>query len=181
MQDAWKKLQAIPCDFIVTNDLASLTLAQRLAERHGAPLLLDVHEYEPQHFEGEPLFDLFFRPLWDHVARRHLGAVGARTTVCDGIAELYRRGYGIRPSVVTNAPFHDTTPPSPVCTEAIRMIHHGICTRLRGIEGMIELMTRLDKRFSLDLMPVDVDPAYYGRIQRLVDAPPASPSPGSPL
>lgn len=57
MQDAWKKLQAIPCDFIVANDLASLTLAQRLAERHGAPLLLDVHECEPQHFEGQPLFD----------------------------------------------------------------------------------------------------------------------------
>lgn len=172
VRDAWEKLQGVSCDLVLANDLASLPLAACLADKHGAGLLLDAHEYEPRHFEGDPVFDFFFRPLWDHVARRHLGAVDAMTTVCDGIAGLYSREYGIRPTVITNAPFHDAAPPSPVRADAIRMIHHGICTKFRGIEAMVELVSRLDERFSLDLMLVAVDPAYFSRVQGLVDEAP---------
>lgn len=172
VRDAWRTLRGQDFDLILANDLAALPLSLRLARQNGAKVLLDAHEYEPRHYVGNFLFDFFFRPLWDHVARHHLGMIHGMSTACAGIADLYSQEYGIRPEVITNAPFHDPAPPSPVGDTAIRMVHHGICNRFRGIETMIELMGRLDERFSLDLFLVDAGHGYFKHISELIKATP---------
>lgn len=168
--DAWSKLRAMTPDAIVANELSSLPLAVRLARRCGASILLDAHEYEPRQFEGAFLFDFFFRALWDHVARTCLPFVAAMTTVCESIANLYAEEYGIRPEVVTNASFRNELPPSPVASDAVRIIHHGICTPFRGLENMIDLASRLDGRFGMDLMLVKTDEGSYVKIRSLAEA-----------
>lgn len=165
--DAWNKLKELRFDVIVANDLSSLPLAIRLSEASKARIVLDVHEYEPRHFEGDWFFDFFFRGLWDYVARNYAFGVHAMSTVCQGISRLYREEYGVHSVVLNNAPFRSDLPPSRVVQGTIRIIHHGICNRFRNLEDMIRLMTRLDERFTLDLMLVKTDVRSYSKITRL--------------
>ncbi len=167
--NAWNKLKDTHVDIILANDLNSLPLAARLAEKIDARLFLDVHEYEPRHFEGTFLFDFFFKKLWDYVAITYLPRIHGMSTVCDGISRLYEAEYGVRPTVITNAPYQTSLTPSATDPDCLRIIHHGICTPYRGIEEMIDLVDLLDQRFYLDLMLVNVDAQYYSYISERID------------
>ena len=165
--DAWGKLKKLQFDVIVANDLSSLPLAIRLSRKNKARIVLDVHEYEPRHFEGSWVFDFFFRPFWHYVAKTYAREAHAMSTVCHGISELYRQEYDLRSEVITNAPFLSEIPPSPVDPDSIKIIHHGICNRYRGLDNMIRLMNELDERFSLDLMLVKTDDRSFAELERL--------------
>ena len=96
-------------------------------------------------------------------------------TVCQGIADQYRRDTGVTPVVLTNAPeYHDiraepeSRPESTDLTRdaaKIRMIHHGAASPPREIERMILAMRHLDERFELDFLLVPGSMAYIARLE----------------
>jgi hypothetical protein len=91
-------------------------------------------------------------------------------TVSHGLAEEYRRAYGIDAEVVLSLPFRHTLEPSAVDENTICMIHHGNVDPSRKIEKMIQLMDHVDQRFGLDLMLVGQHgDSYYQFLQREVD------------
>ncbi|MBI2747508.1 MAG: glycosyltransferase [Burkholderiales bacterium] len=145
-------------DLIIANDLPALPLALRLAK--GKPVVYDAHEYSPRENEERWAWRLLFGRYNDALCRRHLPQVDSMLTVCQGIADEYARNYGVRPLVVHNAPQRQPLSPSPLDGTSIRMIHHGVASRSRQLELMIEIMNHLDQRFTLDLMLIEGETEY---------------------
>jgi hypothetical protein len=153
-------------DLILANDAAAWPLAHALAAPHGTPVLCDAHEYAPREFEDIAWWRFLFQDYRTALCRRYLPAAAGVITVCDGIADEYARVFGIaRPLVVRNLPAYHDVPVGATPPDRIRMIHHGSAMPSRRIELMIELMARLDARFSLDLMLVAPDERYRRYLQ----------------
>lgn len=145
-------------DIIIANDLSALPLGLKIAESR--PLVYDAHEYSPEEYENQFIWRLLFRKYNQEFCQRYLPRVASMLTVCQGIAEEYARHYGVRPLVVHNAPPNQNLSPSGLRDDVIRMIHHGVASRARHLERMIEMMAELDQRFTLDFMLIEVEPGY---------------------
>lgn len=151
-------------DVIIANDLSALPLALALAK--GKPVIYDAHEYSPGEYEDQFLWRLLFGRYNHAFCQKYLPQAASMLTVCQGIADEYAQHYGVRPKVVHNAPANQRLSPSPVRDDAIRMIHHGVASSARHLEVMIEMMGLLDHRFTLDLMLIEVEPAYMAFLRQ---------------
>jgi glycosyltransferase involved in cell wall biosynthesis len=150
-------------DLILANDMFTLPFAVRLGCSRNAKVLLDAHEYFPRLFDRW-MFRFFDQHYWDYICREYLPKIDGMVTVCKGIAEEYRRNYSVTCGVITNAPFQEECKPSSVDQE-IRLIHHGTTTPSRRVENMIQLMDHLEERFTLELILVNSNPAYYRKLR----------------
>jgi glycosyltransferase involved in cell wall biosynthesis len=137
-------------DLVIANDVETLPLAFELSG--GAKVILDAHEYAPRHFEDKLWWRVFFKGLNNYLCTKYIPKIKAMTTVGTGLANEYKKHFGVNPTVVTNATAYHEIPPTPVMNQKIRMVYHGIANLSRKIELMIELMGYLDDRFTLDLI-----------------------------
>jgi glycosyl transferase family 4 len=152
-------------DLIVANDIAALPLAAKV--RGGARILFDAHEYAPLEFEESWRWRFFFQRHNEYLCRRYVPLADAATTVCAGIAEEYRRRFGVAMTVVHNAPPFQELRPTASVEGPIRLVHHGGAIPSRQLEVMIETMQRLDGRFTLDFVLVPSVPGYLERLKAL--------------
>ena len=152
------------CGLIVANDIGTLPVV--LAHRKRAKILFDAHEYAPREFEHWFLWRFFMQKYKEHLCRARIPQVDAMTTVGPAIADEYARVFGVRPSVVLNAPYYHTAPPVPRDSSVIRMVHHGSASSPRRLETMIDAMAHLDERFRLDLMLIPNDPSYIKALKK---------------
>ena len=167
VKSGMERLKGVKSDLIICNDISSLPLATRLAEKSGAKVLLDAHEYTPREFDDDPIWRFTFRDLWDYVCKTYLRKVSARTTVSESISDEYEKNYGGKWNVITNAVFYENLSPKPVTHNPIRMIHHGGVNPSRKMENMIKLIDHLDERFELTFMLVDNGGTYCQKLKRL--------------
>jgi glycosyltransferase involved in cell wall biosynthesis len=152
-------------DLIITHDLSLLPLVFRI--RQSAQVLFDAREYYPQEYEDRFTWRFFFKDLNHYLCRHLMTKCDQVVTVSQGLADEYRRAYGIDVEVILSLPFYHTLEPSVVDENRIRMIHHGNVDPSRKIENMIQLMDHLDQRFWLDLMLVSQqEDSYYQFLQR---------------
>lgn len=159
-------LQGARFDLIIANDIWTLPLALELKGR--AKVLLDAHEYAPLEFEESWRWRFFFQRYNEYLCRRYLPLADAATTVCEGIAEEYRRTLGVRMTIVHNAPPYRDLQPSPGAPgDAINLVHHGGAIPSRQLETMVETMRRLDGRYSLDFVLVPSMPRYLDHLKSL--------------
>ena len=152
-------------DLILANDMFTLPAAVRLGRSRNAKVLLDAHEYQPRLYDYW-MFRFFYQKYWDYICKRYLPQIDGMVTVCSGIAEEYKRNYGVESGIITNAPFHEECEPSPT-DQQIRLIHHGATIPSRRVENMIRLMDHLEERFTLDLILVNTKPGYLQKLQEL--------------
>lgn len=140
-------------DLILINDSEGVAVVTRFAR--GNPVVIhDQHEYWP---------DLFINPLkrWAVAGYRHwyvkkyLVTLPHWITVAEGIGELYQNSFGLtQPVIITNAPGFVELEPSEVADGRIELVYHGIWDPGRGIEVMIEALSRVPKHFHLNLIIV---------------------------
>lgn len=157
-------------DLIIANDISSVPLALKLAGE--CPVLVDAHEYSPREFDDRWLWRLLFGRYNHALCQRYLPLASAMTTVCRGIADEYRRVYGVRPVVVHNAPLDQKLSPSSISGNRIRLIHHGAAIRSRHLGVMIDMMKHLDERFSLDFMLMETDVLYIKELRQAAQGDP---------
>jgi glycosyltransferase involved in cell wall biosynthesis len=143
-------------DVVIVHDLELLPwFVAHAAELSDGPILLDLHE-----FFGSQGIGFTYRVLFARYHRWLLGMVAdpaftVRTTVADGIADLYVSTLGItRPTVVKNTPPFASLRPSDRHDDRILLVHHGRADLGRGLELMLDAMLQLDARFTLVLMLV---------------------------
>lgn len=139
-------------DLIIANDIDTLPLAFSL--RRKAKIVFDAHEYAPRHFENNRVWKFFFQPFYITLCKRYIHQVDAMMTVGEGLANEYRRNFDVSPVIITNATRYHDLRPSDVKRDSIRLVHHGIANESRKLELMLEMMSYLDERFTLDLMLV---------------------------
>jgi glycosyltransferase involved in cell wall biosynthesis len=170
MQTALATLRGRTYDLVLANDVDVLLLALTVAD--SAPVLLDAHEYAPRQFEDRLVWKTLFQPYVEYLCSTYLPKTAAMFAVCQGIAEEYKRRYGVDPIVVTNASVYVDLEPTDVEPNCIRMIHHGRSAPSRYLEGMIEMFAYLDDRFRLDFMLLPSNKRYLKRIRRLASSEP---------
>jgi hypothetical protein len=171
-------LADVQADLILANDIEALPLAVRLA--NDRPVIFDAHEYAPRQFDNSLRWRIFLQPYRAYLCRAYIPRAAAMFTVCEGIAEQYRRDTGVTPIVMTNAPeYHDIRPnlrstgeTDPPEAAKIRMIHHGAASPPREIERMIAAMRYLDERFELDFLLVPGSAAYIARLEAIAQSDP---------
>jgi hypothetical protein len=140
-------LRGVEADVVLANDLAALPIALAL----GMPVVLDAHEFAPEEFSERLWWRTLIAPYVDWQCRSYLPRVAAMTTVGKGIADAYARAYGARAEIVMNAPpFAELDPVPP--HDPIRVLHHGIAQRGRGLDEMLRLAGLLDGRFTVDFV-----------------------------
>jgi hypothetical protein len=162
--EAGRRLSGVHPDGIIANDVPALPLAFAVAD--GAPVMLDAHEYAPLWFEDRRLWRTVMQPYMTALTRRYVPRVAAMTTVAPALVDAYRELTGVEATVVTNAPeYHDLRPRAP--DGRIRLLHHGIANRSRGLERTIETMSLLDGRFTLDLVLIEHEPRYLRQLHRI--------------
>lgn len=160
-QAVLSRLRGVEADAAIANDARALPLAVAL----GLPVVFDAHEYAPDELGEELWWRLATRPLVRWQCREYIPRVAAMMTVSEGIAEAYERSYGVRPTVIPNsAPYADLRPTE--VQRPIRILHHGLAQRGRGLDEMVRMADLLDDRFTLDFVLVDASRGYRRALQR---------------
>ncbi len=133
------------------NDWSTLPFAAEAAQRTGARLVVDLHEYAPLQFENR-IGWWRYKAFLHHIFHRHMGQADATTTVAPLIAERYRNEFGFLSQVVLNAPEAVPLPVRRLDPANIRLVHHGYASPSRKPELMIETIALCELRYSLHLM-----------------------------
>lgn len=136
-------------DLVVANEARALPLAHAIAQ--GAPIWGDMHEWAPQERTHVLSWRLLVAPFMTWVCATYLPHADAITSVNASIARLYDKRFGVHTQVVRSAGPYRELSPSPMKPERIRLVHSGGAVPGRNIEALIEAVTRLDDRFTLDL------------------------------
>jgi Glycosyltransferase Family 4 len=159
---AYRRLVGVQADVVVANDAAALPIAARL----GPPVVFDAHEYAPDQFNDQWWWRKLVSPYVRWQCSTYIPEVAAMTTVGQAIADVYEHEFGMQATVVTNAPPFADLEPTPV-SDPVRILHHGVAARGRGLEQMVRLAELLSERFVLDLMLVERTPGLRERLIRL--------------
>jgi hypothetical protein len=148
--------------FITVHELRLLPVALHM--RRSGRVLFDAREYYPRHFEDVWWWRLLHQPFNRFLCRRYLSSADHVVTVCRGLADEYQREFGLHCHLLPSLPAPVACEPRPVDPDHIRLVHHGMASPSRHLEGMIEMMDHLPPRFSLDLILMPSAPSYMRKL-----------------
>jgi hypothetical protein len=150
-------------DLIISHDLVLLPLAFQVGG-DSAKVIFDAREYHPGNFDDNWFWRFSQKPVIEYLCAAYLPRCNKVITVSPGIADEYRREFGIEAEVVMSLPSLHDLQPAPLQAGRVRMIHHGNANTSRRTELMLEMMDHVDERFTLDLMMVLTDAVYWNKI-----------------
>lgn len=159
------KHRALDHAFITVHELRLLPFA--LAIRQHGRVLFDAREYYPRHYEDVWWWRLLHAPFNRALCRDYLPRADHVVTVCRGLADEYERELGVHCSLLPSLPAPVACEPRPVDRDHIRLVHHGLASRSRQLERMIEMMDYLPTRFTLDLLLMSSDERYLAKLRAL--------------
>ena len=139
-------------DLIIVEDLQLLPLAFRIKE--DSKILFDAREYYTKQREESFLFRKAEAPILEHICQNYLKKCDHLITVSSGLAREYKKEFGVIMNVYKSVPFYQKFSVKKTSSDKIRMVHHGAAGRNRKIENMIEVVKRLDGRYTLDFFLV---------------------------
>ncbi len=152
-------------DVIISNDIDSVPLAIKLAGKQ-TKLVFDAHEYSPLEHDDSFIWRLVFKKYKTYLIKKYAPLCDLMLTVCNGIAEEYKKVFNLIPIVISNASNYFDIHASKT-GDKIKLIHHGLTLPTRKIENMIEMMKYVDNRYELYLMLVNTNKTYYKKLQEL--------------
>ncbi|MEO8527455.1 MAG: glycosyltransferase family 1 protein [Pseudolysinimonas sp.] len=144
-------------EVILANDVDAVGLALALKPANGVHA--DIHEYAPRQNEELMIWRVFEAPYMRWMCRRFLVRASSMTTVGHGIADEYRRVYGLRAGVVTNAAPYAELEARPAGWP-IRLVHSGASLRNRRLEVLVDAVAATTSDVTLDLYLMGNDPEY---------------------
>lgn len=161
-----QNFSAIICHDALLLPLALAVRDARSDRKQPCPVIMDAREFYPRQFEQSFVWRTLLAGINDYVCRTYFPQADAVVTVSPGLAEGYRKEYGIRCTLLPSyAEYHDI---SPVIHHGgpIRCVHHGGAASGRKLERMIDAFQRLEGKASLDMMLVANEPRYLKELQR---------------
>ncbi len=157
-----------PFDVVLANDVESVPLALELSPRCGVHA--DLHEYAPRQNEDDRRWRLVVAPYIRWLVRRFVARAASVTTVGQGLADEYRREFGIEADVVVNATPLARLAPSPLTDDRpIRLVHTGAGLRNRHLEVMIDAVATATRPVTLDIYLTPNNPDYLGELRACAD------------
>jgi len=144
-----KKLSAETYDLIIVEDLFLLPLA--LKHKKKAKVIFDAREYYTRQREHSIIFNVIEKPIRIHICNQYLKLCDKILTVSTGLSDEYKREFEIDTQIIMSTPnYMDKLYPIHPKNDKIKMVHHGGAKENRNIENMIDILSFLDERFSLD-------------------------------
>jgi len=160
-----KILLAIKPDIIHANDWWTMPVAADAAKITGSKLVVDFHEYALKEFSNAWWLFLY-QPLVQKMLDRYIHQFHASVCVTQAMADRYRDEYSISPVAVMNAPkLKDRILFKPTDAADIRVIYHGMASKQRPPEAIVDLIPHLDARFSMHFMLLG-NPSYLLKIKK---------------
>jgi glycosyltransferase involved in cell wall biosynthesis len=160
-------------DAFHANDWSGLAVAVEAARRTKGCVVFHMQEYGEQESDNNILWRLLVAPSVRYFIKKYTShpdvPIAASITVCEPIAERYRRERALDPIVVLNAPKPANAPIEADGSDAahIRLIHHGYAKRGRGLHHMIRALALTDPRFILEFMLVEDNHGYVDYLRKL--------------
>lgn len=158
-----KKLRemSITFDLIIAHGINFLPFAMEL--KGESKVILDAHEYYPGNYDDKLLFRLFHKKYFTYLCDTYLPKTDLIITVSDGIASQYKSVFNTTSLIIQNREDFFDLLPKDLDSKRIKIIHHGIASRSRNLELMIEMMRYIDQRFELYIQLVcpDSDGSKY--------------------
>lgn len=157
-------------DLVVANDYFTAPMAYRLAQRSNCPFVVDCHEHATSQFADRRSWRLLERHWVAALEKRYLPRAAAVSTVCDGIADLLYRDYGLaqRPVVVRSVPSYQQLPFRSV-SETVEVLYHGLLTSNRGLESAIASVQNWPSEYRLRLRGYGPD-SYVQHLRQLAES-----------
>lgn len=166
--DAVNLAAAAAADLYYANEWAAVPIAVEAAQKNGARVIYDAHEYSPLEREEDKFWMSFFSPLIVYILRRFSQHIDASITVALPIAETYSRNFDLNPFVVLNTPDLPLVDlPSRNFTGVLQIVHHGSAQRSRHIQSMIEAVGQCQRDVLLELFLVATEPDYIDELHSL--------------
>ena len=139
-------------DVVVVEDFQLLPFAfRKFGNSPNTKIVCDAREFYPKQKETEFLFRMFERPIRNQICHDYLHQCDHLVTVSPGLADAYLLDFGVKMDVLRSTPHYQNLRPKPTKDNEIRMVHHGLARPNRKLSALIEITTRLDDRFTLDL------------------------------
>lgn len=160
---ARQRLASGAWDAIIAHDPQTMSLALSLPARLG--VVADLHEYSPRQNEHSPSWRFLIAPYMRWLCKTKVTKAAAVVTVGQGIADEYRRQFGIESTVVINATPYQELAPQPVSTP-LRLVHSGVPAVQRRLEIMIDAVLQTSADVTLDFYLVDDDSPYMESLQQ---------------
>lgn len=158
------KIYSYKYDYIFAHDLYLLPFL--FDNFRNQKLIFDAREYYPKEFESSLIFNIFERPERELICKIYLSKCFKILTVSEQISQEYLKNFNVNPIVVYSAPYLNVLNPKiGIETKKIKIVHHGVANRDRKIENMINVVEKLGKNFSLDLVLVG-NINYINRLKR---------------
>lgn len=146
-------------DLLVVNEIEYLAWGG--FQREGLvdlPLYLDLHEDHVNAAYRGPLEAIAFKEYWEwqllmlhNFVEKRQGPIRV-SSVEEVIASDYERMLSRPVELIRNAPDNNSLSPSQVVPDEIKLVHHGMGTKGRGIELTIRALSNLDPKFHLTLI-----------------------------
>ena len=150
-------------DLIIGNDIETLFPTTYLA-KNSIPVFFDAHEYFPEQKSGY-LWKFIWHSYRDWLGKNYLPKVSKMCTVSENIRQEYISKYSVDSFLMPNAKEYYDLTPSSVEYDKIKLVHHGMAIRERGLHLLLQLIKLLDARFTLDLFLVEGDTGYWSEIE----------------
>jgi hypothetical protein len=151
-------------DIIIANDIDTVGLALSLRPLLGVHA--DIHEYAPKQNEELPMWRWFIAPYVRWMCRTYLTKATSVTTVGQGVANEYKRVFGISAGIATNsAPYLQLEPTA--VSAPIRIVHSGAVLRNRSLDVTVRAVTRTTTPVTLDLFLMPNDPGHLDELKVL--------------
>ncbi|MBT7395877.1 MAG: glycosyltransferase [Prolixibacteraceae bacterium] len=154
-------------DVLLSNDLDTLTANFLVSKLKKKPLVYDSHEY----FTEVP--ELINRPkvqrVWEWLESKIVPKIKHAYTVCDSIANVYKKKYGVSFKVVRNIPFALIYPkekiPQKKFSEKI-ILYQGAVNIGRGLEQAILAMKFIENAKLIIAGDGDIKPQLENLVEK---------------
>ena len=163
-------------DGICAIDLDTIVAVYFASKYFKVPRFFDAHEY----FEEVP--EVVHRPLvkavWEKLATWLIPRFDRAYTVCESLATIFQKKYGIPFSVVRNLPFSEVPLPSPPVNEEVIehvrqlseiktiLLYQGALNEGRGLDEMLDAMQHLEDSILLLAGDGDLGAHLHARVAR---------------
>lgn len=137
-------------DLIIVHHLKLLPIAFAFAQN--AKVIFDAHEYYTEMYNDSPLWNFFMKKYYNWISHTYINRCNMVIAVNESMQRLYERHYHTPATFITNASNYAELQPIPTDYNNIKIIHHGLASRSRKLELMIEMAKFLDERFTLTLI-----------------------------
>ncbi len=159
------KLAGKRYDLIIVHHIKLLPVAFRFAGN--AKVIQDAHEYYTEVYNDSPIWNFLMKDFYNWLSINYLKKCNLTIAVNESMQHLYEMNFNIATEFITSAFDYIEIQPSDVEQSHIKIVHHGLASKSRKLELMIEMAKYLDVRFTLTLILLEINYSSREYVKRL--------------